>query len=165
MAIDYPGWLPLAQKSNKNPTSDTGFRTDQPQVGAPIFQKLTDDLKTSFNLKWVFTAAQHRAFTQWLRSPHYLDNCNQWFNMRVSTGTGDTGTEVQELHFTAFPTWNQKGSTFTWTGNVVARELKNSDDEFDDYLIEFPPPWASWLDIIVTGYPDGRDKESLPKVE
>ncbi|WP_368656583.1 hypothetical protein [Pantoea agglomerans] len=165
MAIDYPEWLPLAQKSSKNPTSDTGFRTDQPHVGAPIFQKLTDDLKTSFNLTWVFTAAQHRAFTQWLRSPHYLDNCNQWFYMRVSTGTGDTGTEVQELHFTAFPTWNQKGSTFTWTGNVVARELKNSDDEFDDYLIEFPPPWASWLDIIVTGYPDGRDKESLPKVE
>jgi len=165
MAIDYPEWLPLAQKSSKNPTSDTGFRTDQPQVSAPIFQKLTDDLKTSFNLTWVFTAAQHRAFTQWLRSPNYLDNCNQWFNMRVSTGTGDTGTEVQELHFTAFPTWNQKGSTFTWTGNVVARELKNSDDEFDDYLIEFPPPWASWLDIIVTGYPDDRDKESLPKVE
>lgn len=40
----------------------------------------------------------------------------------------------------------------------------NSDDEFDDIIIELPPPWASWLDIVVTGYPDGRDPESLPKV-
>lgn len=119
MAIDYPDWLPLAQKSNKNVTSDTGFRTDQPQVGAPIFQKLTDDLKSSFSLTWIFTRDQHRAFYQWLRSPNYLDNGNQWFSMRLSTGTGDSGLEVQELHFTAYPTWNQSGSVFTWTGDSV----------------------------------------------
>lgn len=164
MAIDYPDWLPLAQKANKNVTTDTGFRTDQPQVGAPIFQKLTDDLKASFSLTWIFTAAQHRAFIQWLRSPNYLDNGNQWFNMPISTGTGDTGLEVQELHFTTYPTWNQSGSTFTWMGSVIARELKNSDDDFDDIIVELPPPWASWLDIIVTGYPDNRDPESLPRV-
>ena len=84
--------------------------------------------------------------------------------MRMSTGTGDSGLEVQELHFTAYPTWNQSGSTFTWTGTVIARELKNSDDDFDDILIELPPPWGSWLDIVVTGYPDNRDPESLPRV-
>lgn len=100
MAIPYPDWLPLAQKSDKSPATDTGFRTDQPLVGAPIFQKLTDDLKTSFSLKWIFTFTQHRAFMQWLRSPNYLDNCNQWFSMRLNNGTGDTGLEVQELHFT-----------------------------------------------------------------
>ncbi|STR94771.1 Uncharacterised protein [Hafnia alvei] len=55
MTIPYPDWLPLAQKSDKSPATDTGFRTDQPLVGAPIFQKLTDDLKTSFSLKWIFT--------------------------------------------------------------------------------------------------------------
>ncbi|WP_262264227.1 hypothetical protein [Pantoea dispersa] len=164
MAIPYPDWLPLAQKSNKNVTNDTGFRADQPQVGAPIFQKLTDDLKASFNLTWIFTAAQHRAFYQWLRSPNYLDNANQWFSMRLSTGTGDTGLEMQELHFTAYPTWNQSGSTFTWAGTVIARELKNSDDDFDYILVELPPPWASWLDMVVTGYPDNRDPESLPRV-
>jgi len=164
MAIYYPDWLPLAQKTNKNPTSDTGFRSDQPQVGAPIFQKLTDDLKTAFQLTWIFTRDQHRAFTQWLRSPNYLDNGNQWFFMRISTGTGDTGLEEQELHFTAYPTWNQSGSVFTWTGTVICRKVKNSDDDFDDIIVELPPPWDSWLDIIVTGYPDGRDPETLPKV-
>lgn len=164
MAIDYPDWLPLAQKSNKNVTSDTGFRTDQPQVGAPIFQRLTDDLKATFSLTWIFTSAQHRAFYQWLRSPNYLDNGNQWFRMKLSTGTGDTGLEEQELHFTAYPTWNQTGSVFTWTGTVVAREMVNSDDDYDDILVELPPPWGSWLDIVVTGYPDGRDPESLPRV-
>ncbi|RKQ38406.1 hypothetical protein [Enterobacter sp. R1(2018)] len=164
MAIDYPDWLPLAQKS-KTPTTDTGFRTDQPLVGAPIFQKLTDDLKTGFSLTWVFTLAQHRAFMQWVRSPNYLDNCNQWFRMRVGIGSGPYGeAETQELHFTAYPTWSQSGSVFTWTGNVVTRHLNNSDDDFDDIVVELPPPWASYLDIIVTGYPDNRDKESIPRV-
>lgn len=164
MSIPYPDWLPLAQKS-KTPTTDTGFRTDLPQVGAPIFQKLTDDLKTGFSLTWIFTRDQHRAFMQWLRSPNYLDNCNQWFLMRVGIGSGSSGeAEEQELHFTTYPTWAQSGSVFTWTGSVVCRHLNNSDDDYDDIIVELPPPWASWLDIVVTGYPDNRDPESLPRV-
>lgn len=166
MAIDYPDWFPLAQKSNKSPVTDTGFRTDNPHVGAPIFQKLTDDLKTAFSLTWIFNSQQHRAFMQWLRSPTYLDNCNQWFLMPLGTGSGDDGgVETQELHFTAYPTWSQSGSVFTWTGDVICRRLKNSDDEYDDILVELPPPWASWLDVVVTGYDDKRDRESIPRLE
>ncbi|EKY3951874.1 TPA: hypothetical protein MD676_004817, partial [Enterobacter hormaechei] len=45
-----------------------------------------------------------------------------------------------------------------------ANHLYNADDEFDDIIVELPPPWDSWLDIVVTGYPDGRDPESLPRV-
>ncbi|WP_196353897.1 hypothetical protein [Enterobacter hormaechei] len=52
----------------------------------------------------------------------------------------------------------------TWTGTVIANHLYNADDEFDDVIIELPPPWPSVLDIVVTGYPDGRDPESLPRV-
>lgn len=150
MAIPYPDWMPLAQKSGKTPTTDTGFRTDQPQVGAPIFQKLTDDLKTTLSLTWIFTEYQHRVFTQWLRRPDYLDNCNQWFTMRVGTGTGDNGVEVLEMHFTAYPKFNQSGSVFTWSGGVICRKLQNSDDDYGDLMIELPPPWASILDEVIT---------------
>lgn len=66
--IDYPEWFPLPQKADKNMTFDTGFRTDQPQVGAPIFQKLTDDIKTVWNVKWIFQLGEERAFQQWLRA-------------------------------------------------------------------------------------------------
>ena len=163
MAIPYPDWLPLAQKS-KSPSTDTGFRTDLPEVGAPIFQKLTDDLKTAFSLTWILTQDQHRAFYQWLRSPSYLDNGNQWFEMLLGTGTGDTGLEKQELHFRSFPTWSQTGSVFTWTGDVICREIVSADDDYADIIVELPPPWGSWLDIVVTGYPDNRDPESLPRV-
>ena len=44
MAIAYPSWLPLAQRASKNMTTQTPFRSDQPAVGAPIFQKLTTDV-------------------------------------------------------------------------------------------------------------------------
>jgi hypothetical protein len=54
------------------------------------------------------------------------------------------------------------GGVVTWTGTVIANHLYNADDEFDDIIVELPPPWDSWLDIVVTGYPDGRDPESLP---
>lgn len=165
MPIPYPDWLPLAQKS-KTPSTDTGFRTDKPQVGAPIFQKLTDDLKTSFSLTWIFTRDQHRAFMQWYRSPNYLDNGNQWFRMPVGIGSGPNGDpEMQELHVVEPGlSWAQSGSVFTWTGTVITRKLFNSDDDYDDIIVELPPPWASFLDIIVTGYPDDRDPESIPRV-
>lgn len=52
----------------------------------------------------------------------------------------------------------------TWTGTVIANHLYNADDEFDDVIVELPPPWPSVLDIVVTGYPDGRDPESLPRI-
>lgn len=157
MIVEYPDWLPLAQKSGKNITKDTGFRTDQPTVGAPIFQKLTDDLKASFSVTFICTAAQHRAFYQWLRSPNYLDNCNRWFRIKVSTGTGESGVEEQVLHFTSYPQFNQSGSIFTWTGNVVAKQIISADDDLDDIIIELPAPWRSWLDVIVT--------ETLPRSE
>ncbi|HBO0701806.1 TPA: hypothetical protein L4J47_003889 [Enterobacter kobei] len=51
-----------------------------------------------------------------------------------------------------------------YAGTVIANHLYNADDEFDDIIVELPPPWDSWLDIVVTGYPDGRDPESLPRV-
>lgn len=164
MPIPYPDWLPLAQKS-KTPKPDTGFRTDLPQVGAPIFQKLTDDLKTGFSLTWIFTRDQHRAFLQWESSPNYLDKSNQWFLMPVGIGSGACGEpEMQELHFVnGRPTWSQSGSVFTWSGDVICRQLKNSDDDYADIIVELPPPWDSWLDIVVTGYPDNRDPESLPR--
>ena len=47
---------------------------------------------------------------------------------------------------------------------ALALPLYNADDEFDDVIIELPPPWPSLLDIVVTGYPDNRDPESLPRV-
>lgn len=72
--IDYPRGMPLPIRADKNMTIDTGFRTDQPQVGAPIFQPLTDDLKTVWSVRWVLRREQERRFAQWLRSPNYLDN-------------------------------------------------------------------------------------------
>ncbi|MFH2379789.1 hypothetical protein [Morganella morganii] len=154
MIIDYPDWLPLAQKPDKNMTIDTGYMTDQPQVGAPIFQKLTDDLKTVWNVTWIFTLVQERAFAQWLRHPDYLDNCNRWFRMKIDIG--GSGLEEQELHFVSYPVQTSvNGASVTWAGQVICKNLHNDDDEFGDVIIEFPPPFGSWLDVIVT--------ETLPR--
>lgn len=148
MAIPYPSWLPLAQRASKQMTFDTGFRTDQPAVGAPIFQKLTDDLKTQWNLSWIFTLQQERAFQLWLRSPDYLDNCGEWFTMPIDIG--GSGLQDQELHFTAWPTQTSiNGGVVTWSGTVITRELQNADDDFDDVIIELPPDWFGMLDEVI----------------
>lgn len=163
--IDYPDWLPLAQKASKNMALDTGFQTDQPAVGPAIFENQTDDLKVTWSLTWIFTLAEDRAFQQWLRSPNYLRGGLYWFRMPINLG--GSGLQVQELHFTkdGFPVQtNISGGVVTWTGTVIANHLHNADDEFDDIIVELPPPWDSWLDIVVTGYPDGRAPESLPRV-
>ncbi len=150
MAIPYPDWLPLAQKANKNRSSDVGFRTDQPAVGAPIYQKLTDDLKTTWTLTWLFQRTEDRAFEQWLRSPKYLDNGNQWFSMPINLG--GSGVQIQELHFTAdgYPKQtSDNNGVITWSATVISRGVINSDDDDSDIIVELPPIWWSWLDEIV----------------
>lgn len=146
--IKYPDWLPLAQRASKNLTQQTPFRSDQPAVGAPIFQKLTTDIAATWSLTWVFTLAEERAFIQWLRSPSYLNKCNNWFTMRVDLG--GSGLQEQTLHFTDYPVQTSiDGGVVTWTGNVIAKKLNNTMDEFDDVLVELDYRWYNWLDEVV----------------
>ncbi len=148
-AIDYPHWLPLAQKADKNMEIDTGFISDMPQVGAPIFQKLTDDLKTVWNVSWKFTLDEEKAFQQWLRSPKYLDNGSRWFTMMLNLG--GSGLQEQTLHFVKMPVQTSiTGLVVTWTGQVVCKKLNNSDDEFSDLIVEIPAKDWGLLDEIVT---------------
>lgn len=146
--IKYPSWLPLAQRSSKNLTFQTPFRSDQPAVGAPIFQKLTTDIAATWSLTWKFTLAEERAFIQWLRSSRYLNKCNNWFTMMIDLG--GSGLQEQTLHFTDYPVQTSiDGGVVTWTGNVIAKKLNNTMDEFDDVLVELDYRWYSWLDEVV----------------
>jgi hypothetical protein len=146
--IKYPDWLPLAQRASKNLTQQTPFRSDQPAVGAPIFQKLTTDIAATWSLTWVFTLAEERAFIQWLRSPNYLNKANNWFTMMIDLG--GSGLQEQTLHFTDYPVQTSiDGGVVTWTGNVIAKKLNNTMDEFDDVLVELDYRWYSWLDEVV----------------
>lgn len=147
--IKYPDWLPLAQRASKNLTQQTPFRSDQPAVGAPIFQKLTTDIAATWSLTWKFTLAEERAFIQWLRSPSYLNKCNNWFTMMIDLG--GSGLQEQTLHFTDYPVQTSiDGGVVTWTGNVIAKKLNNTMDEFDDVLVELDYRWYSWLDEVVS---------------
>lgn len=146
--IKYPDWLPLAQRASKNLTQQTPFRSDQPAVGAPIFQKLTTDIAATWSLTWVFTLAEERAFIQWLRSSRYLNKCNNWFTMMIDLG--GSGLQEQTLHFTDYPVQTSiDGGVVTWTGNVIAKKLSNTMDEFDDVLVELDYRWFGWLDEVV----------------
>ena len=146
--IPYPSWLPLAQRASKNLTFQTPFRKDTPAVGAPIFQKLTTDVAATWSLTWKFTLAEERAFIQWLRSPSYLNKCNNWFTMMIDLG--GSGLQEQTLHFTDYPVQTSiDGGVVTWTGNVIAKKLNNTMDDFDDVLVELDYRWYSWLDEVV----------------
>ena len=146
--IKYPDWLPKAQRASKNLTQQTPFRSDQPAVGAPIFQKLTTDIAATWSLTWVFTLAEERAFIQWLRSSRYLNKCNNWFTMMIDLG--GSGLQEQTLHFTDYPVQTSiDGGVVTWTGNVIAKKLNNTMDEFDDVLVELDYRWFGWLDEVV----------------
>lgn len=148
MTIKYPEWLPLPQRANKNMTLQTPFRSDQPAVGAPIFQKLTTDLAASWSFTWIFTLPEAKAFMQWLRSPNYLNHCNNWFEMDIDLG--GSGLQTQTLHFTGYPVQtNISGGVVTWTGTVIAKRIVNTDDEFDDIIVELDSRWGAWLDEVV----------------
>lgn len=85
---------------------------------------------------------------QWLRSSKYLNNCNEWFTMDIDLG--GSGRQKQTLHFTDYPVQTSiNGGVVTWTGNVIAKTLNNSDDDYDDIIVEYPPNQRLWLDEIV----------------
>lgn len=149
-AIPYPDWLPLSQRASKNRTHQTPYRSDQPAVGAPIFQPMTDDLAVTWSVSWKFTLQQERAFWQWIRSDKYLNNGNNWFSMLIDLG--GSGLQLQELHFTSggLPVQSSiDGGVVTWTGNVIARALNNTDDQYDDIIVELSPVWWSILDEVI----------------
>ncbi len=103
--IDYPGWLPLAQKASKNMTLDTGFQTDQPAVGPTIFQNQTDDLKVTWSLTWIFTLAQDRAFPAMVAQSRTIFNRRPELVPDADINLGGSGLQVAgaSLHARWFP--------------------------------------------------------------
>lgn len=89
-----------------------------------------------------FHAGTGEGVSAMVLSPNYLNKGVQWFTMLVDLG--GSGLQQQELQFTSdgFPKQSSiDGGAVTWTGTVIARELYNSDDEFDDIVVEFPAGW------------------------
>ena len=150
MAISYPAFLPLPQRASQNMTQDTPWQTTQPAVGPVIFTPFTTDLKATWSLQWIFTLEQAERFKSWLRSPSYCNRGNAWFEMAIDLG--DTqGVQVQELHFVSMPVQTSKnGNTVTWTANVITNGIQDVTEDYDDWIIEAPPRYGYWLDLLVT---------------
>lgn len=98
--IDYPDWLPLAQKASKNMTLDTGFQTDQPAVGPAIFEsnrRPESDTVTDVDLHSVARARFPAVATQ----PELSQPRPELVPMNINLG--GSGLQLQELHFTQMP--------------------------------------------------------------
>lgn len=149
--IDYPASLPLPQISDKNMTADTGFITQIPARGIPVFQKLTDDLKYRWSVTWIFKSgdpfSDESRFYLWLTEKQFLDNGNKWF--RIPIYIGGAGLQVQTVHFESMPVQTTTGAVTKWTGSIIAKEINNPYRDYADLVIDYPPPWSDWLDICV----------------
>lgn len=149
--IEYPAGLPLPQTAEKNMTPDTGFITQIPTRGLPVFQKLTDDLKYRWSVRWVLRSdgplSEESRFKMWLTSAAYLDNGNKWF--RIPIMIGGAGLQPQVVHFEAMPVQQTTGPVSVWVGSIIAKELYNPYEEYADIIVDFPPPWSDWLDICI----------------
>lgn len=150
MAISYPDWLPLPQRADQNMTQDTGWQTTQPAVGPAIFTPFTTDLKATWSLQWIFTLDQAERFKSWLRSPSYCNRGNAWFEMTIDLG--DTqGPQTQLLHFTSMPVQTSKnGNTVTWSATVISNGIQDVTEDYDDWIVQAPPRYGYWLDLLVT---------------
>lgn len=63
---------------------------------------------------------------------------------------GGSGLQVQTLHFTDYPVQSSiDGGVVTWTGNVIAKSLNNTFDDFDGIIVELDPRWFSILDEVI----------------
>ena len=149
--IDYPASLPLPQISDKNMTPDTGFISQIPSRGIPVFQKLTDDLKYRWSVTWIFKSSDpfsdESRFYLWLTEKQFLDNANKWFRLPIYIG--GAGLQEQVVHFESMPVQVTTGAVSKWTGSIIAKELNNPYAEYADLIVGFPHPWSDWLDICI----------------
>ncbi|HCS4220122.1 TPA: hypothetical protein ORM06_002015 [Klebsiella aerogenes] len=148
--VSYPEFLPLPQRPSQNMTQDTGWQTTQPAVGPVIFTPFTTDLKATWTLQWIFTLQQAERFKSWLRSPTYCDRGRNWFTMPIDLG--DTyGPQLQTLHFVNMPVQTSKnGGVVTWTATVICNGIDDLTEDFDDWIVQAPENYGSWLDYLVT---------------
>lgn len=149
--VKYPPFLPLPQRANMNMTRDTSFRESVPAVGPSVFTPVTTDLKTTWNVNWIFTLSEAERFKSWLRSPTYCDSGRNWFDMPIDLG--DTqGVQIQELHFTGgLPVQTSKnGGTVTYTANVICNFLNDLTESYDDWIVGAQPGAGEWYDLIAT---------------
>ncbi|EOL9004649.1 hypothetical protein ACM915_002419 [Cronobacter turicensis] len=148
--VKYPPFLPLPQRANMNMTQDTSFRQSNPAVGPAVFTPITTDLKTSWNLNWIFTLAEAERFKSWLRSPNYCNRGQEWFDIPIDLG--DTqGVQVQEVHFITMPVQTSKnGSTVTWSADIICNFMQDVTEDYDDWIINAQPDAGYWYDLIVT---------------
>ncbi|EEB97712.1 hypothetical protein MPER_02917, partial [Moniliophthora perniciosa FA553] len=102
--------------------------------------RLTDDLKTTWSLTWIFTLQEDRAFEQWYRSPRYLDNGNQWFTMLCNLGTAFRGAAGSNEHQRQYDDVDSERNH---------PEVYNPDDEFSDVIVELPPYQWGIIDEVV----------------
>lgn len=149
--VNYPANLPLPQRASQNMTPDTGFKTITPSVGPVIFMQLTQDLKVTWSLTWIFTLQQAQIFKSWLRSPNYCNNGNAWFNMPIDLGDMQ-GVQNQELHFTGMPVQTSKdGLTVTWTATVICNKPADDTADYDDWIVEAPEGYGDiWPDYTMS---------------
>lgn len=148
--VSYPAFLPLPQRADQNITQDTGWLTSQPAVGPAIITPITTDIKATWTLQWIFTLDQAERFKSWLRSPTYLDKGRNWFVMPIDLG--DTqGVQPQTLHFIDMPVQTSKqGSSVRWSATVIANEVDDITEDYDDWIVDAQPGYGYLLDLLVT---------------
>ncbi|WP_454878593.1 hypothetical protein [Serratia inhibens] len=148
--VNYPPYVPLPQRANQNMGQDTGFKITSPAVGPAILTPITTDLKTQWSLTWIFTLDQAERFKSWLRSPTYCNSGRNWFTMPIDLG--DTqGVQEQTLAFMSMPVQTSKnGNTVTWTASVICNKLNDVTENNDDWIVQAPPRYGYWLDLLVT---------------
>lgn len=134
--IDWPSGLRPSVKASKDREETVGFRESPVTSGPSFIEPFSEDTPVFYNVQFVFTKGEARAFQSWLRA-HRMKTRAPFFNFPLVIE--DPNTENQQARFTlgGYPQLTgDTNATFTYSARILIRTLETDDEEHDEFILK-----------------------------
>ena len=154
--IDWPKGLRPSLKATKSRNEVVGFRESPVTSGPSFIEPFSEDTPVFYNVEFLFTKSEARAFQSWLRINRMKTNA-PFFNFPLTIE--DPNVDGQEARFTldGYPQLrNETNFSFGYSARILIRKIITEDEEHDDFILQLSEAtgymadsWMSDLDRVL----------------
>ncbi len=154
--IDWPKGLRPSIKSAKSRSEVVGFRESPVTVGPSFIEPFSDDTPVFYDIQFIFTKDEARAFQSWLRI-HRMKTNAPYFNFPLVIE--DPNVKAQEARFIldGYPQLTSETNyTFSYSARILVRKIITEDEDNDEFIFQLSEatgymadPWLSDFDRVM----------------
>lgn len=134
--INWPTGLRPSIKASKSRDEVVGFRESPVTSGPSFIEPFSEDTPVFYNVEFIFTKNEARAFQSWLRVNRMKTNA-PFFNFPILIE--DPNVDTQEARFTldGYPQLrSETNAIFTYSARILIRKIVSEDEAHDDFILQ-----------------------------